>query len=247
MNNTIYSATTGMIARQKSMNITSNDLANTETAGYKSSDLVMGAFGDYITYRIDNNGMEKIGTKTYGALSESVYNDFEQGAIYSTNRTLDFALNGSGFFTLTNADGDAMLTRNGSFRIDNEGFLVNETGSFVMGQNGKINVGTETDFSVSEQGVILSDGNVMDTLLITVPEDTTNIEKLASGELSNPNGAVLEFTGKVIQGSLEHSNVNFTDEMTSMIEDSRAFQTCSQIVKMADQIMKKTVTEIGRV
>lgn len=246
MNNAITSATSGMIARQRSMNLTSNNLANTETAGYKSSDLVMGAFGEYITYRTDNNGTEKIGSKTHGAFSESVYNNFEQGMLYSTNQNLDFALSGNGFFTLTDAEGTSTLTRNGSFSVDMDGYLINGSGSFVMGQNGKVNVGTNTQVSVSEQGVISSDGIIIDTFLITVPEDTTTIVKLPNGELSNPTGNTLEFTGKIVQSSLERSNVNLTDEMTSMIEDSRAFQSCSQIVKMADQIMRKTVTEIGR-
>jgi len=247
MNNTIYSATSGMIARQKSMNVTSNNLANAETAGYKSSDLVLSTFGDYITYKIDNNGAQEIGSKTHGVIADNVYNNFEQGTIYSTSQSLDFALNGDGFFTLTNADGASILTRDGSFNIDNEGFLINETGSFVMGQNGKINVGEIKSITVSEQGIISGDGNVIDTFLITVPEDNAVIEKLSNGELSNPNGAALEFTGKIIQSSLEQSNVNLIDEMAAMIEDSRAFQSCSQIVKMADELMKKTVNQIGQV
>lgn len=246
MNNTIYAATTGMLTRQKAMDITSNNLSNTETAGYKCSDLVLTSFGEYMTYKFENGKAVEIGTKTHGVVTGNVYNDFEQGPLYSTNRTLDFALNGNGFFTVSDANGVSTLTRDGRFNIDDNGFLVDALGSFVMGQKGTMNLGNAKDISVSEAGVISSGGNAIDSFLITVPQDTATIVKLANGQLTNPGGG-LEFMGKIIQGSLEKSNVNLIEEMAAMIEDSRAFQSCSQIIKMADQIMQKTVNEIGSV
>ncbi len=228
------------------MNITGNNLANIETAGFKSSDLVMSTFGEYITNRTDSDGTTKIGSRSYGTEAQVVYSNFMQGSIYSTGRSLDLALNGDGFFTLMNADGVARLTRNGSFFIDDEGFLINDAGSYVMGQNGRISIRDVSDISVNEQGVVFSGRDVSDVLLITVPEETSGIERFENGELSMPEVNMLVFSGKIIQGSLEHSNVSYVEEMTSMIEDSRAFQACSQIVRMADQIMKKTVNEIGQ-
>lgn len=247
MNNIIYSATTGMLARQKSMNITSNNLANLETAGFKSSELVLSSFGEYMTYSFDRDGITDIGTKTHGVIADNVYSDYEQGIITSTDRTLDFAINGDGFFNLLGKNGDSMLTRNGSFSIDDGGYLVNSAGSFVMGENGKIYLGDVSDIKVSGKGVISADGMVVDTLLLTALENTSGIKTHANGELSNTNGIRLNFMSMIVQGSLEKSNVELVDEMSSMIEDSRAFQSCSQIVSMADNIMQKTVNEIGRV
>ncbi|OGO89773.1 MAG: hypothetical protein A2Y15_04825 [Clostridiales bacterium GWF2_36_10] len=246
MDNTIINATTGMLARQKSMNITSNNLSNIETVGYKRSDLILNTFGEYMTYKVDNGEAVEIGTKTHGVVSGNVYNDFEQGAIYDTNRTLDFAINGVGFFTVINENGEITLTRDGRFNVDDNGFLMDALGNFIMGQNGTINVGVPSEITVSETGIISSNGNAVNSFLITIPDDTAAIVKLANGQLTNPGGT-LPFTGKIIQGSLEHSNVNLIEEMAAMIEDSRAYQSCSQIIKMADQLLQKTVNEIGRV
>lgn len=245
MNNTIYSATTGLLTRQKSMNITSNNLSNMETTGFKRSEVVSRTFGEYITAKIDENA-KIIGNKTHGVISDNVYTNFEQGPITSTGRNLDLALNGHGFFTLTDADGNTMLTRDGRFTVDDNGFLTDKSGNFVMGINGRINVGNE-DFIISDQGAVLKDETVLDTLNITVPQDTSEIYMLSNGLLSYPEGELNEFTGLVLQGSLEKANVDLVEEMTAMIEDSRAFQTCSQLVRIADGLMQKTVTEIGRV
>jgi flagellar basal-body rod protein FlgG len=157
---------------------------------------------------------------------------------------LDFALNGDGFFTVMSADGQTMLTRDGKFTVDQNGFLTDLNGNFIMGQNGQINVGN-ADFTVDEQGNIFLYGTVSDSFLITVPDNKDGLNMLSNGLLSFNGGAGV-YTGKVLQGSLEKSNINLVDEMTAMMKDSRAFQTCSQIVKAEDELMKKTVSEIAR-
>ncbi|OGO93401.1 MAG: hypothetical protein A2Y17_04295 [Clostridiales bacterium GWF2_38_85] len=245
MDNTIKIAATGLASRTQSINLTSNNLSNIETAGYKHSEIVSSTFGEYITYRIDEES-QIVGSTTYGSVINKVYTDFSQGTITETNQTLDFALDGNGFFTVSDNAGNTMLTRDGRFSVDDNGFLVDINSNFVMGQKGRINVGSSA-ISVSESGVITSGGNIIDILQITVPEDTAQIYKLSDSMLFNPNGNTMNFTGKVIQGSIEKANVDLTDEMAAMIEDSRAFQTCSQIVRMADQLLQKTVTEVGRV
>lgn len=244
MNNAISSAATGMAARQKSMDITGNNLANAETPGYKASELVRSPFGSFISY---NTSEEAVGTQTFGTAPESIYTNRAQGAIYQTGRTLDFALNGNGYFTLQNEVGETLYTRGGSFTTDADGFLVNENGSYVMGLEGRINLGDTRSIVVSVRGEITSGGKITDRLLISSADDTAVIQRLAGGELMITGANTDRFRGQVIQKSLERSNVDFVQEMTRMIEDSRAFQSCSQILKMANQMTEKTVTEIGRV
>jgi len=244
MDNTIYAAASGMLARQRSMNAISNNLANMETNGYKRSKVMLEKFGEYLTMKTDDNRI--IGSKTHGVFAGSTYTDFEQGHIIHTGRKLDFAIDGSGFFTVITEEGETFLTRDGHFNIDDNGFLMDKNGCFLVGQNGIINL-REGDFSVSEQGAIITDGVVTDMLRITVPENSDGLEVMANGLIELPNIPLIEFTGRIVRGSIEKANVCITDEMAAMISESRAFQSCSQMLKIADQIMQKTVNEIARV
>jgi flagellar basal-body rod protein FlgF len=244
MDNTIYSAATGMLARQKSMNITGNNLANLETHGFKRSEAMYDTFGNYLAYKKDG-ATKEVGDSGRGVIINNIYTSFEQGPITSTGDALDFALDGYGFFTVSSVDGQNMLTRDGKFAVDTDGYLKDLYGNFVLGQNGQIFVGNN-NVTVNEQGNIFIGGNAVDSFLITVPNNLEGMEMLSNGLLSY-NGGAEAFTGKVLQGCLEKSNVSLIDEMTAMLADSRAFQACSQLIKAEDDLNKKSVTEIARV
>jgi flagellar basal-body rod protein FlgG len=231
-----------MIARQKSMNITGNNIANLETNGFKRSQAVYDTFGDFLAYRKD--GVE-LGESGRGVIIDKIYTNFEQGSITNTDSTLDFALDGYGFFTVASADGQTMLTRDGKFTVDADGFLKDLYGNYVLGQNGRIYIGGN-DLVVDEQGNLFIGGAAADSFLITVPAAIEGIEMLSNGLLSYVGGTEV-FSGRVLQGCIEKSNVNLVDEMTAMLADSRAFQACSQLIKAEDELNKKTVNEIGRV
>lgn len=243
MDNTIYSATTGMIARQKSMNITGNNIANLETNGFKRSQAVYDTFAEYLAYRKDGDSTE-VGGSSRGVIINNIYTSFEQGPITNTGRALDFALDGFGFFTVESEGGQYMLTRDGKFTVDAEGFLKDLYGNYVLGQNGRIFIGGN-DVTVNEQGNIFIGGTAVDSFLITVPDTTEGLQMLSNGLISYAGGAEA-FTGRILQGCLEKSNVNLIDEMTTMLADSRAYQACSQLIKAEDELNRKTVSEIAR-
>ncbi|MPM83644.1 hypothetical protein SDC9_130713 [bioreactor metagenome] len=204
------------------------------------------AFNEFVTYRISNGKKTEIGSLTHGCIADSAYSLITQGTLDQTGRALDFAITGDGFFKVSDASGNEGLTRDGNFYVNADGYLTASSGAFVMGKQGRINIGSADGISVSEQGEIMSDGKYMDILDIISPEDITALQKRQDGTYSYA-GNDAGFGGKVIQGSLELSNVNIISEMTSMIEASRAFQSCSQAVKIIDQMNQKTVNEIGRV
>jgi flagellar basal-body rod protein FlgF len=225
MDNTINIMATGLKYRTQSISMTANNIANVESVGYKHSELTAAEFSNYLMNRIDENGLTEIGAANRGVTANAVITDESQGNVYSTGSYLDFALDGEGSFTLTGAGGGQILSRDGRFRKDENGYLTDSDGNFVMGENGRIYVGNRYMW-VSPNGGVWIGGYYADRLRITADGD---------------------FTGKVMQGYLERSNVNITNEMAAMIEDSRAFQSYSQIVRSADKILEKTVTEIGRV
>lgn len=243
MNNAIYAAATGMITRSNALNVIGNNLTNANTSGYKKEILLSSEFGSQLLYKLGSSVTE-LGTTSHGVLGSDVYTQFNQEGMTETSRSLDLAINGAGFFTLTLADGTTALTRDGQFSIDNEGYLVGANGAYVTGQNGKIKI-TDDNFTVSAGGKIYSGGSLVDTLRITNPENTDAMTKTSNG-LYSYNGGTTEFAGKIVQGAIENSNVNVSDEMVNLIAESRAFQSCSQVVKQLDEMMEKTVNEIGR-
>lgn len=225
MDGTIRVIATGLRYRAQSINIIANNIANANTNGFKRSELMAGEFEAYLSSRIDAE-VTPIGNENRGVQATGVYTDQRRGDLYLTDSMFDFALDGDGSFTLEGAGGGQLLTRDGHFQVGADGYLTDARGNYVLGENGRIYVGRGYIW-VSEAGNIYINGRLSDRFRITT---------VAGG-----------YSGRVLQRCLERSNVRPLDEMMKMIEDSRAFQTYSQVALAADKILQETVTEIGRV
>ena len=244
----IYTASGGMLNQNKRMNVTSNNLSNLDTAGYKKDSLITEGFGNYIAYRMSpGEGSAEIGGILYGSKVGDAYTSYGQGALEDTGRTLDLALEGEGFFALQRQDGTRAYTRNGQFFLSEQGYLTDGTGALLLGQNGPLKVGT-SDFLVDSQGDVSVGSKQIDTLLLIRPTGTGALVKQTGGLYTlDGNQQLLPFEGAVKQGSLERSNVDATEEMTDIISESRAYQSCAQMIRMMDEIQEKTVNEIAKV
>lgn len=242
----IYAACTGLINRSRAMNVISNNISNASTAGFKKDGVITSSFGEQLTRCLGNDtGDAPIGTTTQGVIEADMYTSYEQGVLEQTGRSLDFALEGEGFFTLQRPDGGIRLTRNGQFSLNDQGYLSDQSGNLVIGQQGPIYLG-QTDVSVNEAGEILSQDNNLDRFLISVPADMNALLKEEGGLFTGNTGIVLPFEGRIKQGVLEGSNVGMVEEMSNVISGSRSFQSCSQIIRMLDSILEKSVNEVGR-
>ncbi len=252
MNNAIYAATTGMINRSRSMDVTASNLANMNTAGYKRDRLITSAFSESVALRLDENGEKTIGGDTHGAIAEEVVTDYSQGVVENTGRSLDFAIIGDGFFSIETATGQEAATRDGSFQVDPEGFLRTATGGYVLGEGGRIEVGMGA-VTIDDRGVVYADGQQVDTLKMITEEPPADgarpqpldAQKLSPNALTQPGGTGT-FAGRIVTGKLERSNVDMVEEMSQMMAASRAYQSCAQAVRIIDAINQKTVNEIAR-
>ena len=244
MDLSIKIAATGIKYRTQSLDIAANNMANLETPGFKSNRIYSQSFGEHMLMRIHQAEGDDVGTNTYGVTTGGEYVDLAQGGIKFTGRPLDFAINGAGFFNVS-INGQTRLTRDGSFTLSEDGFLIDNNGNAILGENGQVFIG-EGDFTIFEDGTIEAADGTVSKLSITVPTNSDALTRLEDGSYLY-NGAVEEFTGKIEAGALEAANTDLIDMMSSMIRDSRAFQSCSQVIKMADQVLQKTVTELGRV
>jgi len=173
--------------------------------------------------------------------------DFRGGSLLATDRPLDVAIEGEGFFELRDAGGALLYTRNGSFRISSEddgAYLVNADGLYVMDADGeriRLPENAET-VTIGQDGTIkFTDGEEEMLLALGVYtfRNLTGLlsagngnysESPASGEKLPAEGAMLR------QGALEGSNVNLAEEMTRMIRTQRAFQLASRALSKADEM-----------
>lgn len=246
-----YNLSSAMLTQTRNLDIIGNNMSNTSTSGYKTDRYVDTTFDEVMFSRITTKqrDAEELGTTTsYMTAIADVVTDHSQGALEQTNLPLDFAIEGEGYFSVQTNDGVA-YTRNGSFMLDNEGYLHLGGQGRVLGANGQpIYLGTDkinadsNGFITNEQGAVLGQLGVF-----TFANPAQDLQK-GNGELFTASGQPQLANGSIIHHKMvEKSNSNLVQQMTDMMVCQRALQSASQVSKMYDTVMTKTVSEIGRV
>jgi flagellar basal-body rod protein FlgF len=191
---------------------------------------------------------DAIGTLNGGIMIKRSVVDFSQGNVVNTNEKTDFALNGPGFFAISTPIGTA-YTRNGSFRLTPDMHLTTTEGYRVQGINGDIGL-KSTNFGVNSFGEIVVDGQVVDKIKTVNFENKGELEKAGATYFvlaKDSKEPETQFTGSVMQGSLENANVDSVTEMVKMVTLYREYESGQKLVKAYDDTLTKAVTEIGRV
>lgn len=238
-----FSAVSGAAAQEIWLEKVSNNLANVNTVGYK---------GDHPTFEalLVNSGAgggsgEVTAPVSLVGIEQGV--DLSQGAIVQTGNSLDFAIEGEGFFAVDTPQG-IRYTRSGNFTINSDGVLATAGGFPVLGKGGALNVSGENIVAL-EDGTLISDsGDIGRLKLINVDDkkklikEGGNLFSLAEGGMEVPvEGA------RVIQGTVESSNVNVVAEMTMLINISRAYEAYQKVIHAMDEVSAKAINEVGKV
>ena len=249
MSRGFYTLASGMLTQQRKIDISSNNIANMNTPGYKKEQTVTTTFGELFINKYKQNGIHNEATPINNvSLIRTVLenNTFHsQGTLEETGRALDFAIMGPGFFSV-DVDNQIMYTRNGSFNIDDEGYLILEGSGRVQGEFGEIYLGTDK-FGFSQDGTITVDGEAVDRIAVYDFADYNTLNKYGSGMYISDTEPDLMDYPQVVNQTIERSNVNMTEEFTEILASQRSLQTASQAFKIYDMINEKAVTEIGRV
>lgn len=239
-----YDLTSTMVTQNRNMNIISNNMSNVSTPGYKSDDLMVSTFREELIYRYDRQGKTPVGTVSRMALVDERVTDYTEGALRETGGSLDVALSGNGFFTIQTSNG-TVYTRNGSFNLDNQGYLILQGFGRVMGVNGPIQLPTDK-VSIDRNGNITStDGRqYYGTLQVVDFADYNQLTKISGGMFRAGGQAQAAQGTFVTQEYIEDSNVSMVDEMTSMMSGQRALQSAAQVLRMYDQLTAR-MSQIG--
>ncbi|MFA9422254.1 MAG: flagellar hook-basal body protein [Sedimentibacter sp.] len=249
MSRGFYTLASGMLTQQRKIDISSNNVSNINTAGFKKEQAVTSNFGSLLINKCKQNGISQettpIGSVSIIRTIEENNTIHSQGTLEETGNNTDFAIMGSGFFAVDD-NGQTLYTRNGSFNIDEEGYLTLKGAGRVQGEFGEIYVGTDK-FDFQEDGSIIVDGEAVDKIGIYDFIDYNNLNKYKEGMLISSTEPELVEYPKIINKTIEGSNVNVAKEITDIMASQRALQTAAQALKIYDMIEEKAVTEIGKI
>lgn len=256
MFSSFYTAASGILTQQRILNVISNNIVNAQTPGYRAERVLSTTFELAYLSRVEAGKSVSLGSSTPFRQIREVPVNFDTNAREETGRGLDMAIDGQGFFNIrqqlpedAQEEPQVYLTRGGSFTIDGEGYLCLEGIGRVLGQKGEIRV-QNANFVVQQDGTVYSDrGRKLDVLLITMPQELTQLQKIQNGlyTTDTPEENQPMEGAQVYQGMLEQSNVDTSRELTAAMEAQRAFQSCSQALKIVDAMNQKAATQIASV
>ena len=256
----VYSSVSAMLQLQAKQSLTTNNIANANTTGYKSETMVEKPFPEYMIGNKDNytKGQAKrqnIGTLSFGVKMDDTITSHYQGDLIETGSETSFAILGDGFFTVMDRDGNTAYTRDGVFKVSSEGYLMTSAGHLVQGINTRtgalepINVGLETDVVIDQSNNIKINDTISYRFNIVEPNSYDNF-KMESDNLFYGGNGVKAVNGNnysIKQRYKEGSNVDIVTETTNMMTNLRAFEANQTVVKALDTTMNLIANEIGRI
>lgn len=254
----LNTAATGMLAQQNNMDTIANNIANVNTYGFKKG---RAEFEDLVYHNIKEpgqasglNSVSPNGVQTgLGVRTAAVQKDFTMGQTIITKNPLDVSIEGSGFFQVRTPDGDVAYTRDGSFKKDGNGRVVDKNGNALIPEIIVPQTAIQVEISATGEVRCIHDNDQtpqvlgqLDLVNFINPAGLKNVGKnlflstAASGQANQarPGTSGLGF---LQQGEIESSNVNIVDEMVNMITAQRAYETNSKVIQTSDQMLQTAV------
>jgi len=241
MGREIYPALSGGLRSMRSMDVLANNLANARTTGFKADRVQF----ELVTTESDAD--TKLGASFVAPMGEVT--DYRQGPIEDTGRSTDLALRGEGFFVLAAQDGEEgpSLTRDGSFAVDRDGYLVSAHGRRVLGEGGEgLKVGTAGPFEVSETGEVTAQGRKVGSLSIVDVAARQELAKVGGNRWEAGDLELLPVDAQVRQGALEGSNVEPVQALTELIAVTRYFEAFQKNLDVSSKLDEQLSSSVGR-
>lgn len=232
MDRLIYTAMTGAKHILEQQATTAHNLANATTTGFKAQ------VDSFRAVPVLGDGLP---TRAF-VVDATVGTDYKSGAIQQTGRDLDVAVTGEGWIAVQRADGSEGYTRNGAFKINENGQLQTSTGLNVMGDGGPISIPPDSAIAIGKDGTISTVSNlttpspstIIGRIKLTNPPPNT-LKRADDGVFVTTNGqaAPADANITVAGGALESSNVNVVETMVNMISLARGFEMQMKMLENA--------------
>ncbi len=214
----------GGLRQERKLEVTSNHLANVDTAGFKK---------DVVSF--DRMFKARLNT------------DLTQAGVKHTGNPLDLALTDEGFFKVETPSG-VRYTRNGVFSLNADNVLVDQNGDAVLGRNGPVTIAAGT-VEINGTGEIRGDGAVIDQLDIVTFDTLDLLQKEGANNFvftGDTNAEIPPANVSVAQGSLELSSVKAVEEMVNMIDHHRMYETFQKMMMTFDEVDDKAINSLGK-
>ena len=250
----LYTAATGMNAMQHQIDVTSNNIANVNTTGFKQDraefqDLMYETL-NYTAGKTSEATMNPTGINAgLGVRVSGIQKNFTEGDPKLTSNPLDIAIQGKGFFQITLPSGETAYTRNGAFKLNSDGNIVNANGyplspEIVVPNN-------VTDITIGKDGIVTAldpqTGTTTELGQITIADfinpagltplgDSLFMKSDASGDVIEGNPTTDQL-GSLQQGMIEQSNVKLVNEMVDLITAQRAYEANSKAITTVDNML----------
>ena len=243
MDNALYVGLSRQMTLRRELDIVANNIANADTTGFKVESLLVQTDPAAPAFTLDGPKPVKF------ALDVGVARNFTPAALHNTSAPLDLGIEGPGFFKIS-ATGGERYTRDGHFRMDDTGRLVTQAGQPVLDEGG----GEITLDPLKGPVAIATDGTISQGTerigkVAVVKFDTLSALDKAGDNLyrntSNQQPQALT-TAVVHQSMLENSNVNSINEITRMIEVTRAYESLAKMMDSTAELSRRSVERMGR-
>ena len=220
-----YIAASGAVANERILDQVTHNLANASTPGFKERMIQLEAF----PFSVPGSGWTGSDSLAF-VQSKPPVMDMEQGVLQPTDRALDLAIEGKGYFQVRKG-GAAQSVRDGRLRLDGEGRIVTQEGDVVLSDQGQeIRVDPRKRVDISDDGEVRSGEQKIGRLLI----------------VDKGGKPVEQENYRIVQGHLERSNVNSMQEMVKMMELVRNHGSYTKLIKSFDDLEEKTIQQLGR-
>lgn len=253
----LFTAATGMIAQQTQVDVTSHNIANVNTMGYKKN---RAEFADLMYQVMSYAGTPTSTTTTHptgievglGVRPQAITKIHSQGYLKETGNNLDMVIAGNGFFQVQMPDGTTAYTRNGAWKLDSDGNIVNDDGLQLVpnitipADATQISIGIDGTVSVLQPGAQemqqvgqIEIVNFINPAGLHSSGDNLFLETGTSGApiigIAGQDGL-----GQIKQGFVEMSNVQLVEEMTELITGQRAYEANSKAITTSDAMLQTT-------
>lgn len=229
------------IALERLTDVTANNIANLNTTGFKAEKLL---FEEYLMpvardrdFAWPDQPLSY--TKDWGTM-----HDMRNGETVPTGNPLDVALQGNGFLTVMSPNGERW-TRSGSLQINAEGTLVDLNGYPVIADGSEVQFDpAEQNISIAADGTISTDAGTKGRLQIVEFANAQQLTREGSNLFSGGTPVPATAT-RVLQGSVERSNVSGITEMSELIRVSRSYESLSSLMQRQDELRRTAIQRLG--
>jgi flagellar basal-body rod protein FlgF len=241
MDNSMMVALQTQRVLQQRMDATANNLANAATTGFKSDALRFETLVQRPAASQDQPSDVRF------VRDAGIVRDMAQGTIAPTGAPFDVAIQGDGFFMVQGPDGPA-YTRDGAFTLSADGTLVTKSGRAVLSQGGSTLAFDPQGQppTIDATGTVRIAGVEAGQIGVTKFTDPNSLQEIGDNLYTAPGQSGQPSDARVVQASLEGSNVRPVVELTNLIQISRAYESAAQMVKNSDDLRKQAVQTLGR-